>query len=139
MAELKEKIAYLHGLADGAGINDASREGQLMHEIIGALESIAGAVETVRDEQAELSRYTEYIDLDLGELEEKVYGEDDTLDLVELECPHCGQTVYFEEDVLDADEPMEVTCPECGGIVFCSDRDEADSASDAAEKEEDLS
>lgn len=124
MAEIKERIAYLQGLAEGYGIDGGSREGQMMSEIINALALIAGEVETLRDEQQELSRYTEYLDLDLGDLEEEVYRDGDTLELVEMVCPRCGQTVYFEEDVLTSDEPLEVTCPDCGGVVYCSDRDE---------------
>ncbi|MGI5839016.1 MAG: CD1247 N-terminal domain-containing protein [bacterium] len=123
MAELKEKIAYLQGLAEGSGMNSNSREGQLLNGIIGALAAVAGEVERVREEQEELSRYTEYVDMDLGELEEEVYGADDTLDLVEMKCPHCGQAVYFEEEALDADEPLEVTCPDCGDLVYSNDRE----------------
>src|SRR5690606_16555275 len=79
------------------------------------------------------------------ELEEEIYGhdhdhdddddeddddedDDEETNFVEMECPKCKETVYFEEDFL-YDDDVEVACPECGATIYktgSSGEDKAD-------------
>ena len=34
---------------------------------------------------------------------------------MEIECPHCHETVYFDEDMLGKEE---LVCPECHQVLF---------------------
>jgi predicted nucleic acid-binding Zn-ribbon protein len=132
MRNLKEKVAYLHGLTQGLNVNDHSAEGKVLLNIIDVLESFADEVQNVNFAQMELEEYVESIDEDLTDLEEQIYEEDydvddddDDLyeeayedDIVEVACPGCHELVTFESDILDEDDDIEVTCPYCGDVVY---------------------
>lgn len=134
MRNLKEKVAYLHGLTQGLNVNEHSSEGKILLNIIDVLDSFADEVQNVNLAQLELEDYVESIDEDLTDLEEEVYEEvfdsddddyDDEMydgafedDMVEVACPDCHELVTFESAILDDDEDIEVTCPYCGGVVY---------------------
>lgn len=138
MRNLKEKVAYLHGLTQGLNVSDHSSEGKLLINIIDVLDSFADEVQNVNVAQVELEDYVESIDEDLTDLEDQIYedfdsDEDDdddyyddddyeevldADDMVEVACPDCHELVTFESDILDDTEDIEVTCPYCGGIVY---------------------
>ncbi|HWR44919.1 CD1247 N-terminal domain-containing protein [Sporomusa sp.] len=136
MRNLKEKVAYLHGLTQGLNVNEHSSEGKVLLNIIDVLESFADEVQNVNLAQMELEEYVESIDEDLTDLEEQIYEEDldddeyeDDLfddvedDMVEVACPDCHELVTFESDILDDDDDIEVTCPYCGGVVYDNELD----------------
>src|SRR5690606_11759453 len=80
--------------------------------------------------QEETEEYLEAIDSDLGDVEEELFGEgdddrDDETEFVEVECPECKETVYFEEEFL-YDDDVEISCPECGTVLFVSEPDDAE-------------
>lgn len=134
MRNLKEKVAYLHGLTQGLNVNEHSSEGKVLLNIIDVLESFADEVQNVNLAQMELEEYVESIDEDLTDLEEQIYEEDfdqdddeyeDDVydeayegDIVEVACPSCHELVTFESDILEEDDDIEVTCPYCGGVVY---------------------
>lgn len=83
MNNLLEKVSYLKGLAEGMKISDASKEGKLIHHIIGVLGEFADEFEMVYDEiddmgdqLDELEDYTQAIDEGLEEIEEEIFDED---------------------------------------------------------------
>jgi len=133
---LKEKVAYLHGLTQGLNVSDHSSEGKILINIIDVLDSFADEVQNVNVAQVELEDYVESIDEDLTDLEEQIYedfdsddedDEDDDNDgyeedfeddMVEVACPDCHERVTFEADILNDNEDIEVTCPYCGSIVY---------------------
>ncbi|MTI48205.1 CD1247 N-terminal domain-containing protein [Sporosalibacterium faouarense] len=135
MEHLYERISYLQGLAEGLGIEENSKEGKLLLHIIDALEDFADAIDDLSFEQEELGEYVEYIDEDLTDVEDEVFGEcdyeddledydeyefEDDIDYVELECPHCQETLYIEEDLLHED----ATCPNCLESIVCCEEEE---------------
>lgn len=137
MRNLKEKVAYLHGLTQGLNVNEHSSEGKVLLNIIDVLESFADEVQNVNLAQLELEEYVESIDEDLTDLEDQIYEEDadddgyddDDLygeaddDMVEMACPACHEMVTFESSILDDEEDIEVTCPYCGGVVYDNELD----------------
>lgn len=131
MTDIRAKVAYLQGLAEGLDIEVSSPEGRILSSIIEVLGDVADQVVDIEDAQAELAEYVEDVDYDLGELEESVYedveDEDGTIrfipddDLITSEddvsivsCPQCGETLgAFTGDTPD----METTCPGCGCVI----------------------
>lgn len=130
-----EKVAYIKGLAEGLAIDKESKEGKLFDAIIDVLDDIAL---TVADNCDQLDA----IDEDLAAVEEIVYEEDDedlfdddycTGDcsncdgcddfeydedegVYEFECPHCHETVFFDDSLFE-DEDYELACPACGAKI----------------------
>jgi Uncharacterized conserved protein len=141
MRNLKEKVAYLHGLTQGLNVNEHSSEGKILIHIIDVLDSFADEVQNVNLAQVELEDYVESIDEDLTDLEEEIYedidddysegdfSEDIDDDMVEMACPDCHEIVTFESGILDEDDDIEVTCPYCGSIVYDNTLDITDNDS----------
>ena len=130
MSKLQKKVAYLKGLAEGLGVEKASREGRLLTEIITVLDDITDELGRAQEAQQDLQEYMSALDESVGELEDDYWGwdddedededecEDDDDEFVELECPQCHEKVYFEEDVLDDESIGQITCPQCGEVVL---------------------
>lgn len=132
---ITENAAYLKGLFDGYEIDTEKKEGKIISKLLDLVSEMAESISDLEAECAELREYVEELDHDLGELEEEVYygcedgGYDDLNDdedyeaddaeYYEIECPSCGETVFFD-DTLDPDEML---CPACGekigGIEVC--------------------
>ena len=45
----------------------------------------------------------------------RTYVELDEDDFIEVVCPHCGETVYFDEDMIDSDDGL--ICPNCNETI----------------------
>lgn len=120
MGRLSEKASYINGLIDGLDFsNDDSKAAKVMLKMAELMEELCEAVEEAEDRQDSLEEYVEELDDDLGDLEEYIFDEDEECeccdddedeDFVEIECPHCKETVYFDSDAL-SEETM--TCPNC--------------------------
>lgn len=139
MSDLREKIAYLQGLAAGLDLDKSTKEGKMFSAIIDVLEGIVEEFEGLSEVQDELEEYIEAIDEDMGDLETEIYGEDDypsddneveyeELDddddegnYVEVECPQCHDIVRFETSILSDEDVIEVTCPNCDHVVYINE------------------
>ena len=112
---ITERVAYLKGLAEGMELNTDKREGKLLAAVIDVLEDIALELEDIRDEQAELADGLDAVSDDLEDVEDAVFEDEDededTEDCYATTCPTCGETIYFDESILD---DGEVLCPNCG-------------------------
>lgn len=113
-----EKVAYLKGLVEGLGVDEATNEGRIIKAIVDVLEDMAATVSDVEDGLNEVSEQVDAIDEDLEDLEKDFYGDedddeddDDDADYYEVTCPKCGEKVYLDDDLL-ADG--ETKCPKCG-------------------------
>ena len=124
---LNERAAYVQGLFEGYGIDSKEKEGRILSEMLSLISDMADKIGALEGECAELRDYIEELDEDLGFVEETVFeteadeeeGEDDLVSeeddgFYEVECPSCGETVYFD-DSLDTDS---LVCPACGEKVM---------------------
>ena len=112
MNYLYEKVSYLKGLSEGMELDQTTKEGKLLTQIIDVLDDFAVAINDLDEEVDEVVDYVDAIDEDLDELEEDVYGEfDDGLD--EIQCPHCKEIIYFDEDDFNEEGDLEIVCPNC--------------------------
>jgi len=120
--DLRQKVSYLQGLAEGLDISKESKEGRIITQIIEVLEGVALSIDDLRMQQADMETYLESIDEDLNDLEEDFYDEEeDDTDYVEVKCPRCNDIVCFDAEILDDEELIEVTCPRCNEVVFIND------------------
>ena len=118
-----EKVAYLKGLTEGLGIDPEQKEGKILATILDILEDLAIDQEDLAADIAELDEGLDAVSDDLEDVETVLFGdeeEDDEDDIedwdgetafYECECPACGETVTFDEDVL---AKGSIQCPACG-------------------------
>ena len=133
-----EKVAYLKGLAEGLGTDPATKEGKILTTILDILEDLALDLEDLGADVAELGDGLDAVSDDLEDVEDLLYGDEDEEDdedddedgepwdgetvFYECECPNCGETVTFEESVL---EKGSIQCPACGETLeFIKGEDE---------------
>lgn len=124
--ELKEKVAYLKGMADMAGIDPATKEGKLTAALLDVLEEMSNTVSDLVKANTEMCELLDTIDQDLGDVESVLFDDDDEEEdedgdmdfddeddgeIYEAVCPSCGETVYIDEEMLDEGE---MVCPSCG-------------------------
>jgi len=120
MKDLKSRVAYLQGLSAGLDLDAGSKESKLLSGIIEVLNDFAQSMSDLEDGHEQLEEFLESIDEDLYQLEDEIY-EEDTADYHEVDCPGCGETVYFDAGIIEADDIIEVTCPNCGEVVFANE------------------
>ena len=123
--ELKEKAAYLKGLADGLDFDKETKEGKLIAALIDLTQELCSAVEMldtdmdeVVEELEELREYIEEIDDDLGDVEDFL---DEEVELDELD----DEDEEDDEDFCDGDcegccgcdDYFEIVCPSCGETI----------------------
>lgn len=133
MEDLRARVAYLQGLAEGLDVEATSAEGRILSSMIDVLGEMADRMEDVAEAQEELAEYVEDVDFDLGAVEEQVYEDEEEADeeirfipasdLVQEEdgveiiaCPQCGETLaagYGDLETTDVD----LECPTCGCVL----------------------
>lgn len=121
---INERVSYIQGLADGLGIDDATKEGKVIRAILDLLEDMCDEITAIDEACAELGEQVDAVDEDLSAIEDDFYG-DDYLDeddeyeeidgeVYEVECPECHDIIYLDESML---EDEEMRCPNCGTLL----------------------
>ncbi|MBO5090509.1 MAG: hypothetical protein J6C27_06325 [Clostridia bacterium] len=122
--DICEKIAYIKGLAEGLGIDDATKEGKVLNAIIDLLGDITEEICDIEDGCDELMEQIDAVDEDLSALEDIIYEDDDCDccdcdcdddccedEVYEIECPACNDIIYLDGEML---EEEGMICPNCG-------------------------
>ena len=122
--DICEKIAYIKGLAEGLGLDEATKEGKILTAVIDLLGDITEEICDIEDGCDELMEQIDAVDEDLSYVEEVIYGDDDDCDcdcddcdcdcddeVYEIECPACNDVIYLDAEMLEEDG---MTCPNCG-------------------------
>ncbi len=126
MSYVKEKVSYLRGLCDGLEITDETQR-KLYTAIIETLDAVADALDENEATLEELDECVSDIYDALDDVEEELYGEEDDEDeddeddfdedaFIEVQCPHCSDTIYFDQEMLSSRE--ELICPSCNKKVI---------------------
>ena len=129
MMTVTEKVAYLKGLVEGLDLGKDDKEKKVINAVLDVLEDLALAVSDLDDEMELVTEQLDAVDEDLADLEEVFYEELDDCDcdcddcdcgcdcddeMYEVECPNCGEMIYFDEEIiLDG----EAECPACGEVL----------------------
>lgn len=74
MKNILQRIAYVQGLADGLGLEESSKEGQILLELVDVVAELA---EVVDEKFEDMESYVDVVEEDLAELEDYVYEDDD--------------------------------------------------------------
>ena len=130
---ITEKTAYLKGLMEGLTLDETKPEGKLLKAVVETLDEMANDLSDLGGDVATLNDYVEELDEDLGEVEEYLCDEDEDEDdefacdgdcddcdedcdgFYEAVCPHCGETVCFDQEL----DPENLVCPACGEKFGC--------------------
>jgi hypothetical protein len=122
MSYLKERVAFLKGLAEGMQISDATNEGKLLKTIIDVMDDFALSIEDIEEIQDQMGEQVDNIDEDLAEIEKEVYDiededeeeeeEEEDICFSEIECPHCSEKINVDVEMID-DEGNTIECPNC--------------------------
>ena len=119
MSRISEKVAYLDGLMEGLNIHD-DKYAKIFTAIVDTLDVIAEEMADHEDALADLDDSVEEIFENLDEYDDFLYGDEDEEDeenefdeddFFEIVCPNCGETIYFDQDMLDT--PDGLICPNC--------------------------
>ncbi len=128
---LGEKVSYIKGLAEGLGLQkENTKEARILISIIELLEDVVDAIDELEASQAEQDEYLDAINEDLTDIQNDIYGEDEDEDMdegthyVEVTCPHCQETVYFDEEVFEEED--DIICPNCGKPIYEEDEYDED-------------
>ena len=113
---VREKAAWLKGLAEGLELDMDRKESRLLSAMLDVIGEMAQEVHELRQGQAVFSDALDSVSGDLEEMESILFGDADGYGEAEsghyaAVCPNCQETVYFDESVL---EGGQVTCPGCG-------------------------
>lgn len=101
MQSLFGKINYLHGLAEGIGVDENSKEGKIISGILDLLEEIVEELVDLREEQEELDDYIGSIDEDLYDLENDLYYDEEDDDYIEMKCPNCEENIFENNNEIE--------------------------------------
>ena len=135
MAYMKEKTAYLRGLADGIELGD-DKYGKLLKAMIECMDEMAGCIDENEEAIAELEECMDDVCEELDDLDEILFEDDDDEDeeddedfecfddgdFYEVECPHCGEIIYFDIEMLEKND--ELLCPNCNEAIPLPELDE---------------
>ena len=138
---ITENAAYLKGLFDGYELNKDAKETKIIAGLLELVSDMADEIAALEKDNKELHEYVDELDYDLGALEEDYYdtcdGDCENCDVAdecenysdlnddeefesdedgeyyEIECPHCGETICFDDSI----EISDLCCPACGEAV----------------------
>ena len=127
MMTVTEKVAYLKGLVEGLDFDKDDKETKVINAVLDVLEDLALAVSDLDDEMVVVTEQLDAVDEDLADLEEIFYEEYDDCDcdcddcdcdcdedMYEVECPNCGELIYFDEEIICEGK---ADCPACGEVL----------------------
>lgn len=95
MGYMKEKVAYLKGLAEGMNIGGEG-QGKLLNAMISTMDEMADAIDENEAAMAEIDECLDDIYDELDNIDDYLSddededGDDEDDDFVELQCPECG-------------------------------------------------
>jgi len=137
---IKEKVAYLKGLAEGLGLDPSAKAEKLISVIIDTLADVAEEIEELSENALDIGEELDAISDDLADVEEFLFGDEDDDDYddfdfdeddddddyndecgcaycsgasltYEISCPACGAEIELDESDLALDS---ITCEKCG-------------------------
>ncbi len=149
---INKESAYLRGLLEGYELDSNKKETKLFSKMLELIDEMADHITALEADNAELREYIEELDHDLGAVEEDLYVTDDydeddeeeydeededeyfDDDFYAIDCPSCGETVCFDDNI-DVDN---FVCPACGEKINdiqlcdgnCDECEESDCESD---------
>ena len=110
MDYLVQRVSYLKGLADGLGIDETSKEGKLLLQIVEVLEDFADVLQETIENQMDLEEYVNFIDEDLADVEDEIYESDEDYDYDDYEDYYDYDDDFDFDDFDDPCDDKECCC-----------------------------
>ena len=130
MSRISEKVAYLEGLLDGMDIADQNLK-KLFTAVVDTLDHIAEELAEHADQIEDLEDTVDNVVEDFEDFGEMLLGDDDIdfddddddddddffdeEDFMEVTCKGCGETIYFDVDMLE--QPRGLICANCNAPI----------------------
>jgi len=132
---IKEKVAYLEGLAEGMNI-DAAEHGKIFAAIIDTLQDIAEEIEDLNENALDIGEELDAISDDLAEVEDFLLGDDyDDYDDEDFDFDFDDED-YDDDDFDDDDDygcdicgkgdvefTIDIECPDCNAEIELDEDD----------------
>ncbi len=135
MSYIKEKVAYLRGLADGLDVGDDA-QGKLIKAMIATMDEMASSIDEHEASLVEIDECIDDIYDSLDDIDDYLFDDDDYDDdfyedepeVLEVTCPHCGETMSFDSAMLENSDSL--ICPACNKSIIFIDSDDEDEDDD---------
>ncbi len=123
---ITEKVSYIKGLAEGLKLEESTKEGKILLEILDLLKDMAYQIEDIDSDLSEMADVVGDLDETVMDIQDELYGDDDDEDccchghdhdddddddLYEITCPKCNNSITVDFDVIAAGG---ILCPNCG-------------------------
>lgn len=123
---ITEKVSYIKGLAEGLKLEESTKEGKILLEILDLLKDMAYQIEDIDSDLSEMADVVGDLDETVMDIQDELYGDDDDEDccchghdhddddddaLYEITCPNCNNSITVDFDVIAAGG---ILCPNCG-------------------------
>lgn len=119
MQGISERISYLSGLCEGLNITeDAASQGKVLLAIIDVLKLLNDEANRMDFDLLECQDHLEEMDEQLCYVEKFITGQEINEEIVELECAQCGEELFFNAEILDDEDTIEIICPTCQEVVY---------------------
>lgn len=141
--ELTEKAAYLKGLIEGLGVDDSTKEGKIIRAMSELLGEMAASIREIDDDLSQVYDDVDALCNEVEDLEADLYDDEDEDDdedddstdpCYEVDCPHCGETVYVTEEDLEEGEAFCTSCGKSFEIALAPDDEDEEETEEAAEE-----
>lgn len=117
---ITEKVSYIKGLAEGLKLEETTKEGKILLQILDLLTDMAYQIEDIDSDLNEIADVVGDLDEAVLDIEDELYGDGsddcgcgccDDEELYEITCPKCNNSITVDFDVIAAGE---ISCPNCG-------------------------
>lgn len=135
METLEKRISYLRGLTDGLELEENSKEGQVLSEIMEVLDDMYGEMLALNARVEETESYLEAVDEDLSDLELLLYDDEDLYEVVDdddieeyVDLDDSDDADIYEDlrgDV-EFETSYEFECPACQEVIFLHESTDED-------------
>lgn len=118
---ITEKVSYIKGLAEGLKLEETSKEGKILLQMLDLLTDMAYQIEDIDSDLNDIADVVGDLDEAVLDIEDELYGDEDDEecdcgccddeDLYEITCPKCENSITVDFDVIAAGG---ILCPNCG-------------------------
>jgi len=118
LQRISEQISYLSGLCEGLNITEDTAQGKVLLAIIHVLDELNDEISQLDFDLLECQNRLEEMDDKLAYMEELLIDNGISNEIMELECSKCGEELYFNADILEDEDTIEIICPTCQEVVY---------------------
>jgi len=108
----------LSGLCEGLNITEDTPQGKVLLAIIDVLDTLNDEISQVDFDLLECQNQLEEMDDQLCYMDKLINDNGTSDEIIEFECSKCGEELYFNADILEDEDSIEIICPTCQEVVY---------------------